>query len=194
MGRRRTGTRERIQALALELFIDQGYEGTSLREIAQRVGVTKAALYYHFPTKASILAAVVADISAEVDELIAWGQTQPRTVATRTELLRRVAALVRGPWRDIIRFGQANEAVMRGHDVGEELSGRLFAVLSLMIDPEASVADQLRSVLALAAVYISNVPALPPDLGPLATAPLEDRSAAALTVGLELIGAEPLAP
>jgi hypothetical protein len=84
--------------------------------------------------------------------------------------------------------------VMRGHDVGEELSGRLFAVLSLMIDPEASVADQLRSVLALAAVYISNVPALPPDLGPLATAPLEDRSAAAMTVGLELIGAEPLAP
>jgi AcrR family transcriptional regulator len=192
VGRRRTGTRERIQTLALELFIDQGYEGTSLREIAQRVGVTKAALYYHFPTKASILASVVADISTEVDELIAWGRSQPRTVETRAELLRRVAALVRGPWRDIIRFGQANEAVMRGHDVGEELSGRLFAVLSLMIDPDASVADQLRSVLALAAVYISNVPALPPDLGPLATAPLEDRSAAAMTVGLELIGAEPL--
>jgi AcrR family transcriptional regulator len=192
MGRRRTGTRERIQTLALELFIDQGYEGTSLREIAHRLGVTKAALYYHFPTKASILASVVADISTEVDDLIAWGQSQPRTVATRAELLRRVAELVRGPWRDIIRFGQANEAVMRGHDVGEELSGRLFAVLSLMIDPDASVADQLRSVLALAAVYISNVPALPPDLGPLATAPLEDRSAAAMTVGLELIGAEPL--
>jgi AcrR family transcriptional regulator len=194
MGRRRTGTRGRIQALALELFIEQGYEGTSLREISQRLGVTKAALYYHFPTKASILASVVADISSEVDDLIAWGQSQPRTVATQAELLRRVAELVRGPWRDIIRFGQANEAVMRGHDVGEELSARLFAVLSLMIDPDASVADQLRSVLALAAVYISNVPALPPDLGPLATAPLEDRSAAAMTVGLELIGAEPLAP
>jgi AcrR family transcriptional regulator len=192
MGRRRTGTRGRIQALALELFIEQGYEGTSLREISQRLGVTKAALYYHFPTKASILASVVADISTEVDDLITWGQSQPRTVATRAELLRRVAELVRGPWRDIIRFGQANEAVMRGHDVGEELSARLFAVLSLMIDPDASVADQLRSVLALAAVYISNVPALPPDLGPLATAPLEDRSAAAMTVGLELIGAEPL--
>src|SRR5262249_12854805 len=41
------GTRERIQAIALELFAEQGYEKTSLREIAERLGVTKAALYYH---------------------------------------------------------------------------------------------------------------------------------------------------
>jgi AcrR family transcriptional regulator len=184
---RRTGTRERIQRLALELFIAQGYEKTSLREIAERLGVTKAALYYHFPTKESILTSLVADISTEVDELIAWGQAQPRSVETRAEILRRVAELVRGPWRDIIRFGQANEAVMRGHDVGEELSERQFAVLGLIVDPDADLTDQLRSVLALAAVYISNVPSLPPGLGPLATAPLEDRSAAAMEVGLELI-------
>ena len=36
------GTRERIQAVALELFTEQGYEKTSLREIAERLGVTKA--------------------------------------------------------------------------------------------------------------------------------------------------------
>jgi AcrR family transcriptional regulator len=187
MSGRRSGTRARIQQLALELFIAQGYEKTSLREIAEGLGVTKAALYYHFPTKASILASVVSDVSSEVDELIAWGQAQPRTVETRAELLQRVANLVRGPWRDIIRFGQVNEAMMRGHDVGEDLSARLFAVLGLIVDPDADLADQLRSVLALAAVYISNVPALPEALGPLATAPLEDRSAAAMEVGLELI-------
>ena len=42
------GTRQRIQAVALELFTEQGYEKTSLREIAERLNVTKAALYYHF--------------------------------------------------------------------------------------------------------------------------------------------------
>ena len=47
----RTGTRERIKQVALELFTEQGYEGTSLREIAERLGVTKAALYYHFKSK-----------------------------------------------------------------------------------------------------------------------------------------------
>ncbi|HEX4519134.1 MAG TPA: helix-turn-helix domain-containing protein [Gaiellaceae bacterium] len=47
--------RELILDTALELFIEQGYDKTSLREIAERVGVTKAALYYHFERKEDIL-------------------------------------------------------------------------------------------------------------------------------------------
>jgi AcrR family transcriptional regulator len=55
-GRRPRGvTRERILDVALELFNEQGYDKTSLREIAQRLGVTKAALYYHFERKEEIL-------------------------------------------------------------------------------------------------------------------------------------------
>ena len=46
-GGRRGDTRARIQQVALEMFAEQGYERTSLREIAERLGVTKAALYYH---------------------------------------------------------------------------------------------------------------------------------------------------
>lgn len=46
--------RERILDVALELFTEQGYDKTSLREIADRLGVTKAALYYHFPSKGDI--------------------------------------------------------------------------------------------------------------------------------------------
>jgi AcrR family transcriptional regulator len=48
-------TRERILDIALELFVDQGYEKTSLRDIAERLGTTKAALYYHFERKQDIL-------------------------------------------------------------------------------------------------------------------------------------------
>jgi len=48
-------TRTRIQAVALELFTEQGYDATSLREIAERLGVTKAALYYHFKSKEEIV-------------------------------------------------------------------------------------------------------------------------------------------
>jgi AcrR family transcriptional regulator len=47
--------RERILDVALELFIEQGYDKTSLREIAERLDVTKAALYYHFERKDDIL-------------------------------------------------------------------------------------------------------------------------------------------
>jgi AcrR family transcriptional regulator len=48
-------TRERILDIALELFNEQGYDKTSLREIAERLGTTKAALYYHFARKEDIL-------------------------------------------------------------------------------------------------------------------------------------------
>jgi AcrR family transcriptional regulator len=48
-------TRERILDIALELFTEQGYDKTSLRDIAERLGTTKAALYYHFARKEDIL-------------------------------------------------------------------------------------------------------------------------------------------
>jgi AcrR family transcriptional regulator len=56
-GRRRPRgeMRQRILDVALELFNEQGYDKTSLREIADRLGVTKAALYYHFERKEDIL-------------------------------------------------------------------------------------------------------------------------------------------
>ena len=51
-------TKERILDIALELFTDQGYERTSLRQIAERLGFSKAAIYYHFASKDDILMAL----------------------------------------------------------------------------------------------------------------------------------------
>ncbi len=48
-------TRDRILDIALELFTAQGYERTSLRQIAERLGFSKAAIYYHFASKEDIL-------------------------------------------------------------------------------------------------------------------------------------------
>src|SRR5271163_4609911 len=51
------GTRERILDIALDLFIEKGFDKTSLREIAEKLGFSKAALYYHFASKDDILEA-----------------------------------------------------------------------------------------------------------------------------------------
>jgi AcrR family transcriptional regulator len=48
-------TRERILDVAQELFTQRGYDKTSLRDIAERLGITKAALYYYFERKEDIL-------------------------------------------------------------------------------------------------------------------------------------------
>jgi AcrR family transcriptional regulator len=63
-------TRERILEAASELFTEQGYDATSLREIADRLGFTKAALYYHFQSKDEILQALLEPADAMVRELV----------------------------------------------------------------------------------------------------------------------------
>src|SRR5205823_2509957 len=107
----RGDTRQRIQAIALELFAEQGYEKTSLREIAERLGVTKAALYYHFKSKEDIVRSFVEDYRAELEQVIAWGASQPRTPETRAELLRRYTG-IGGEQLAVIRFMEQNQAAM----------------------------------------------------------------------------------
>ncbi|GAB3624226.1 TetR/AcrR family transcriptional regulator [Mariniluteicoccus endophyticus] len=51
--------REQILAAAVELFGEVGYRGTSLRDIAQRVGITHPGLLYHFHSKQELLSAVL---------------------------------------------------------------------------------------------------------------------------------------
>ena len=53
-------TRQRIQSVALTLFRERGSERTSLREIAENLDVTKAALYYHFRTKDELISSLAA--------------------------------------------------------------------------------------------------------------------------------------
>ena len=58
----RTSRRDAIVEAASQLFTRQGYVGTSVRQIAEAVGVTEAALYYHFKDgKRELLSAVLAE-------------------------------------------------------------------------------------------------------------------------------------
>jgi len=97
----RDETRDRILKVALQLIADQGFAATSTREISERLGFTKAALYYHFRTKEDLLAAIVAPAIEDLRMLL--GKAGPRNgpaarrqvvegyvdlVASHTELIR----------------------------------------------------------------------------------------------------------
>ena len=58
----RGNTKQEILEAALELFSVQGYEATSISQIAGAVGIRKASLYSHFESKQAILDALVKDI------------------------------------------------------------------------------------------------------------------------------------
>ncbi|MEK7247822.1 MAG: helix-turn-helix domain-containing protein [Chloroflexota bacterium] len=64
-------TRRRILKPALALFARHGFHGASIRDIARSIGLTEAAIYYHFPSKRAIIRALYEErgFMAALDEL-----------------------------------------------------------------------------------------------------------------------------
>jgi AcrR family transcriptional regulator len=154
-GHGRPDTRQRIQAVALELFAEQGYDKTSLREIAGRLGVTKAALYYHFKSKEDIVTSLVEDHFGQIDELIAWGRRQPATPQVRAEVLRRYFAIV-ADGSEVFRMLQHNQASVNtlaaAKNRSELFRERMDALVGLLTEPDAPLRHQIRAAVALASV------------------------------------------
>ena len=72
------GTKERILETALELFAQKGYLGTSMNDIAGKLGLTKAALYKHYTSKQEILDRII-DRMNEMDYERAEAYEMPET-------------------------------------------------------------------------------------------------------------------
>lgn len=66
--------RDRVLAAALELFGEKGYGGTSLQAIGDRLGVTKAAVYYYYPAKVALLTNVAEPLLARVEAVVRSGR------------------------------------------------------------------------------------------------------------------------
>jgi AcrR family transcriptional regulator len=157
----RGGTRERIQEIALELFAEQGYEKTSLREIAERLGVTKAALYYHFRSKEDIVRSFIEDYRAELEKVISWGASQPRTPENRAEILARYADIV-GEQLAVIRFMEQNQAAM--HSLMSDSGARkkmfrdqFMSLSDLITPPGAALADRIRAMMAVISIGMASM-------------------------------------
>jgi AcrR family transcriptional regulator len=154
-GAPRTDTRFRVQKVALELFAEQGYEKTSLREIAERLGVTKAALYYHFRSKEDIVHSFTDDYFAEIDALLDWAKDQPPSDQARREILDRYIGIVLGGG-EVFRFLEQNRASVQAMEAGKDrftrFRGRLDALVDLLAGPDAPLRDRVRASAAVLAV------------------------------------------
>ena len=76
--------------MALDLFTEQGYDGTSLRQIAEQLSITKAAIYYYFESKEDILMALHLRLHEfGRDALLLIGK-EPVTLALWEQLLDQI--------------------------------------------------------------------------------------------------------
>ncbi|PZH17014.1 TetR family transcriptional regulator [Streptomyces sp. NTH33] len=177
---RRGNTRRRILDVALELFAEQGYEKTSLREIAERLGVTKAALYYHFRTKEEILVSLFESLTQPMEELIEWGRGQPHTLETKQEIVRRYDQALAGA-APLFRFMQENQATVRELRIGDAFKNRMRDLRDIIIDPDASLADQVRCISAIFTLHAGMFVMQDLDGDP------EERRKAVLEVAVDLV-------
>lgn len=183
MAGRRTDTRERIQRVAMELFAERGYDKTTLQEVAERLEITRPALYYHFRTKEEILASIADGFIASLDELAEWARTQqPDTFEARQEILRRISELLEDKWRPLMRFAQMNQGAFAQSSVGDRMQERIVTLVSVLSRPGADAIAQFEARLAVFALILGGVPELfGMDLPP------SELAAAAMTVAVRLV-------
>ena len=147
-------TRERILDAALDQFIEKGFDKTSLREIAEQLGVTKAALYYHFASKEDILMALHMRLHEfGTDALARMGSREPSAVVWGELLEELVDQMLAN--RKIFLLHERNQAAFEAlhredHDaLHVDLQEQFRKVLS---DPRIPARDRVRMAASFGAV------------------------------------------
>jgi AcrR family transcriptional regulator len=143
---RPTDTKARILATARELFVQRGVQQTSLQDIADRLGLTKPALYYHFDSREVLLASLVQplldDMNAFVVSRESGHRPEPRVLlADYFDLLHRHRDLLSMLVRDLATLGVLNLATRM-------IDWRL-RLIRLLLGPSAPLSAQVRAVVAI---------------------------------------------
>jgi len=148
-------TRGRILDVALDLFTDQGFDGTSIREIAGRLRISKPAIYHHFASKEEILLALhmrqhelgraaLARLTGQTITPDIWG-------SALNDLLDQMAGQ-----RKLFLMHQRNQAALeklhrKDHD--DEHNDFQQQLAQALADPSLSLRDRIRMACALGAVF-----------------------------------------
>lgn len=146
-----TSTRERIVDTAADLFASRGFSRASLQDVADRLGITKAALYYHFDSKDEILLTVLRpyfEAAAAFLDHHAAAESDPHTVLTSYVdlLLEHRTAL------DVIAF---DRSVLNHPDIGELSHRQTEQLLRLLTGPSPVMERRVAASAALGGVRAS---------------------------------------
>lgn len=139
--RKLSPAQERVLSAALELFADHGVSGTSLQMIADRIGVTKAAVYHQFKTKNEIVLAVAEREMASLQDALEVAEAQPSRQKAREMLLAAVIdmAVERRRWVRALQNDPVMIRLLAEHPPLAGLMARLYGLLLADSGPTARV-------------------------------------------------------
>jgi len=97
-----SSSRQKIITAARRTFYERGYEDTSFADLAEVSGVPKGNFYYHFKSKAELLATV---LRARVESVEGALQSWSTSIPMPQERLRRFVRMLTSEKEDLVRFG-----------------------------------------------------------------------------------------
>ncbi|WP_280496497.1 TetR/AcrR family transcriptional regulator [Nocardia asiatica] len=152
------GTKIAIRDAAVKLFGAKGFEQTSLREVADAVGITKASLYYHYASKLDLLLAIIDPIVDHMRSVVVGLDQVPHDAENIRQVLRRYL-------RGLIHHRDAGALVVRDTvaivnimaDRYPDLMNASNALREWLAGPDATEEARLRACAALEVIGVALV-------------------------------------
>ena len=144
-------TRDRILSAALARFAVESYRGSSVRDLADDVGVTQPVLYYHYGSKDGILSALIEPLMAAGEDLLA---ELARSELPPASLIERA---LEGYYDMIVehlavfQLVETDRSVRSHPDAGHRLADQASRFLALVAHNGAS-GDRVRAAAAIGAI------------------------------------------
>ncbi|MCE7001874.1 TetR/AcrR family transcriptional regulator [Kibdelosporangium philippinense] len=153
-------TKQRILDAARDLFAAQGVQKTSLREIADRLGISKPALYYHFSSREDLVRSIIQPVLDGGEQFLL--QYEAKTPVDKRALLDGYFDFHYVHRKDIILFVQELSTLSELGVIELVLAWR-GRVAAMLLGPEPTLADSVRATIALGGlqdctVEFANVP------------------------------------
>ncbi|MEU4243403.1 helix-turn-helix domain-containing protein [Actinoplanes sp. NPDC026619] len=189
MARWEPGARERLVMAAVDLFTEQGYDATTVAQIAERAGVTKSTFFRHFPDKRELLVAGQEALSLLLAEGIAEAPAEAGPLDAVAAGLERASAAFGEVSREIaprLKAAVATSTELQERDALKSVS--LAAAMTAALigrgvpDPIAALAGEL-GLLAFKRGYTTWAGDAKGDFAPHALAALAELRAASAALG-----------
>jgi len=149
-------TREAILAAAAQLFSAKGFAGTSMSDLAEKLGLSKAAIYHHFESKEVIFQTLLQSSNQDLEMLIGKHKKFPSNDLEKSEILLDFADFMISH-RDVVRLAlsEMQDDVMAQGPHGHQSMLRLQELLA---GKKPTSESKMRARIAMGIIFLGIVP------------------------------------
>lgn len=138
------------------MFFENGYEGTTTREVAAAMGMSKANLYYHFPAKEELLRALLGALFGRVEVLLSRHLPTPNGSPEQRELLEEYFDVMLENPR-LMALLASDAGALSAVGVGDRVVDLNDRLVALVAGSEPGVEGQVKAACALGTLQTAAV-------------------------------------